>query len=192
MVPDKRSELEEKKACLQELLKIRSYCNTHLKPWLRLYDELVDSGIQPNIKYLASTFDHDPKLFLQAIEEQVGDSRKQLLEKVIQEESLPVHRQLEEKYPTINPIRYLPDGNSFISEDILPVLKNCLDDLQVTDKSCMILYPIYSPVLEIKITDLLSVYDQIFEPMTDVCLIALDYSWIIFRSLEDEWVCVRK
>ncbi len=164
----------------------------HLTPWLRIYDEIVHAGIQPDVKYLAAAFDHDPELVLQAVEEQLNASQNHLLEKIIQEKSLPVHGKLDDYYPTVNPIRYLLDGKSFISEDVLPPLKKCIEDLQITETGCMVLYPVYTPVMELEFSDILTAYDQIFEPMTDVCLIALDYSWIIFRSLEDEWVCVRR
>lgn len=69
MNPDKRNELEAKKACLQQLIKIRKYCETYLKPWLSIYDELAGAGIEFDVIYLGATLGLNPELLLQAVNE---------------------------------------------------------------------------------------------------------------------------
>lgn len=189
MDADRRKLLSEKKERLQQLLTIRRYSEQHIKPWLLIYSELIENRVQPKVHYLASTFDLDPYLMKQAVNELLPDDQKSLLDKIITAEILPVHNKMDEYYPSSNPIRYMPESDKTISdENSGAMIRMAMDELSIPEQTCFVLYPVYSPVMELPLSDIIIHCDIIIEPMTDLCIIAKDYSWIIFHSLEEEWV----
>ena len=192
MDTDRRKHLQEKKERLQQLLALKKYTEKHIRPWLGFYNQLVEAGIQPEVHYLASTFDLEPELLRQAVDEHLQADQKFLLDKIITEESLPVHEKLEEFYPSSNPIRYMPDSEKKVwDENAESMIKQAITELDIPEQNCLVLYPVYSPVMELALSDILSYCDVIIDPMTDVAIIAKDYSWLIFHSLEEEWVWVK-
>lgn len=189
MDTDRRKSLTEKKERLQQLLALKKYSEQHIKPWLFIYNELIKNKVHPEVYYLASTFDLDPDLLRQAVDELLQDGQKSLLDKIITSESLPVHEKMEEFYPSSNPIRYMPNSDVIISDENSDAMISwAIDELSIPEQTCFVLYPVYSPVMELPLSDIITYSDIIIEPMTDVCIIAKDYSWIIFHSLEEEWV----
>lgn len=192
---DKRNNIREKRSQLQELTKIRAYCDQHLNPWLQIYDQLLENQVQPTILYLAANLESDPALFLKAVEEQLNAHQKHLLERVITEDKLPVHQQLEEEYPSQQMLRYMPvngEGELIYEEHPHSALQQAIRELGIENQHCMVFYPVYTPVMEMTLNEVLSTSAIIFEPMTDVCVVAKDFSWLIFRSLESDWAWLKK
>jgi hypothetical protein len=193
MDKDRRKLLEDRKERLQQLLTLKNYSEQHIEPWLFIYKELIEKKVQPEVHYLASAFDLDPEILRQAVDELLQDDHKFLLNKIITAETLPVHEKLEEYYPSSNPIRYMPESDKTVSdEDSDAMIRMAIAELSIPEQTCFVLYPVYSPVMELPLSDIITNCDIIIEPMTDVCIIAKDYSWIIFHSLEEEWVWRRQ
>lgn len=189
MDADRRRSLNEKKERLQQLLTFKKYSEQHIKPWLLIYRELLERNIKPEVHYLASSFDLDPDLLRQAVDELLEEDQKSLLDKIITTEVLPVHDKMDEYYPSSNPIRYMPESEKIVSdENSEAMIRQAMDELSIPEQTCFVLYPVYSAVMELPLSDIITNCDIIIEPMTDVCIIAKDYSWIIFHSLEEEWV----
>lgn len=192
MKEDKRIRIEEKRSRHQELIKLRSYCTQHLEPWLEIYDQLLVNQAQPTILYLAATLESNPEIFLQAVGERLKAHHTHLLERVITHHKLPVHHQLQEEYPSVNPLRYVPAHSKLIvEEDSLVALHQAIDVLQLKNQHCLVFYPKYTPVMELTLNEVLSTSSILYEPMEDICVAAKDLKWLIFRSLESEWAWVK-
>lgn len=189
MDTDKKRMLIEKRERLQQLLTLKKYSKQHIEPWLSIYSQLIENKVKPEVHYLASSFDLNADILRQAIDALLQPDQKTLLNKILIEENLIIHEKMEEHYPSSNPLRYMPESDKVMSDkNAENMIRQAIRELAIPEQTCFVLYPVYSPVMELALSDILAYCDIIIEPMTDVSIIAKDYSWIIFHSLEEEWI----
>lgn len=94
-------------------------------------------------------------------------------------------------YPSILPLRYLPTNSTVIQEEanLKTHLKLIIDANELKNQVIFLFYVRMSPVIKINLYDLLILNLQdILPEEEDVALMATDASWLIFKSMEGEWV----
>ncbi|RYY97220.1 MAG: hypothetical protein EOO11_11525 [Chitinophagaceae bacterium] len=102
-----------------------------------------------------------------------------------------VHQALYEQYPGVLPLRFLPDlpfERNHVG-DPAEVLPGAMKDLGLTgDEEIFFFWSNESPVFRLRLGDVPAIdeYQQV-TATENLCLLATDYSWLIFRSLEEEW-----
>ncbi len=106
-----------------------------------------------------------------------------------------VHEMLYLKYPSTLQLRYLPASSTIIKEeyDLKKILKAIIDENNLKSQVIFLFYVRMSPVIKINLTDLLQLnLEEILPEHEDVAVMAIDGSWLIFKSLEGEWVFARQ
>lgn len=102
-----------------------------------------------------------------------------------------VHDSIVATFPNTHPLRYVPDLPKFnkgADETGQSVLKRIIHEVSLDDAEVYFVYLRFAPVLKLQLKDIVQLADtELFLPMEDVGIVAKDYSWMLFRTLEDEW-----
>lgn len=190
MEESRRDILKKKRERNQKKDKISEYCKQHVIPWLEIYHSLKSKGADFRLEYLVADLDQPIDLVEETLMSLLPDSEHGLITGLIESRVLPVHQKMEEVFPSRQKIRYLPGKTPLKSDpDADKMIKNALDELNISpEDECMICYSIYTPVITTTVREMLKCWSILFEPPENVAILHMNYNWIIFRSLEEEWV----
>lgn len=102
-----------------------------------------------------------------------------------------VHELFYSNYPSSLPLRYLPKLEKWQtnSSDNGATLKEITAKLNLSNQPIYLFFVRMSPVIKMKLFDLTSIAsNDIMPDHEDTAIMAIDGSWVIFKSLEQEWV----
>lgn len=103
----------------------------------------------------------------------------------------PVHNLLFEKHPGVLPLRYLPDAPILISNEApAAIFSQIIMQNQITQQPVYVFFVRMSPVIKMDLYDIMNSPDlnELLPEEEDMVIMSLDGNWIIFKSLEQEWV----
>lgn len=188
---DSQSEnLLAKRSTLQNQLKIKEQVSVYIVPWLPSYRLILDHNVSAQIEYLncVSSSVHD--LWKDALKQEPLSSFEFSPEHIKKDMYLYIHEKLAEKFPGIYPLRYMPDLPYKINyhesspEVILP---KAMRSLGISNQPVYFFHNRFSPVLRMMSNDVVELSTLLMEIPEDTCILSTDFSWLIFRSLENEW-----
>ncbi|MFO7798838.1 hypothetical protein [Rhodohalobacter sp.] len=194
MKSSRRRVLEKRREKNQKLHKISEYCEQHVIPWLDIYGELKRNKASFKLEYLASSLDEPLELLEETLISLLNDEEADLISGLISTSELPVHHNMEKYFPSRQQLRYVP-GNTSVSfgSDTIKMIQNAVTELQISmEEVCFVCYPIYTPVISISVGELVEQCSLLFELQESIAILSKDYTWIIFKSLEDEWIWIRR
>lgn len=103
----------------------------------------------------------------------------------------PVHNKMKALYPSRLSLRYMPAlSHTVIYEaDTGSVLSRAASSLHITgEEEVYFFYTRFTPVIRLPFSSIVLIRDQEIMTPEDICIMPADFSWLIFRSLEYEWV----
>lgn len=163
--------------------------------WLEIARSMNDANCIWELEYLDVVTDNQYKFWNEKLNQDPWSSFS-FSESVIQiGDKYWVHEMLYLKYPSILPLRYLPASSTIIHEkgNLKIILKAIIDENELKNQVIFLFYVRMSPVIKINLTDLLQLnLEEILPEHEDVAVMAIDGSWLIFKSLEGEWVFGRQ
>lgn len=184
--------LIEKRKDLQLRLQIRASCKQLEEYWLPALVSFQRRGVLICIHYLACGNEAEREIWLSELQEEPWQSLDIQKEQICKLEASPVHTKLFARYPGTLPLRYLPNLTPYTpvkeanQQQILAELKTRLG--LTHDPNVLIFYTRFTPVISTAYDRLTDGADEDWMlPMEDLCVAAEDLSWLIFRSMEDEW-----
>ncbi|MGV4413334.1 MULTISPECIES: hypothetical protein [unclassified Chryseobacterium] len=188
MNPDRKNQLLAKRAQLQNRIRFNEFVENRIVPFLEILDELQNLEIEHSI----ISFRCIPPEFHELLRRhtQTEALEKYKLAKVeITTEDTTVETVLE-KYPSINPFRYVLDA-SVVGYGNLPdeALQEIQETQQFKEEKVFVYWLKYAFLLEIDFKDLVKrANDDLFNSWHDDAVIfPKDYSWLIAYTIEDEW-----
>lgn len=159
--------------------------------WLAIAQSLKDGNCVWELEYLDVIADSQYDFWIEKLNQDPWSSFS-FSRSVIQiGDKYWVHDMLYLKYPSVLPLRYLPDLEKFCSKsnDYIGVLKEITARLVLNNQAVFLFYIRMSPVIKINLYDLLILnLEAILPAEEDVAIMAIDGSWLIFKSMEGEWV----
>ncbi|WP_069130319.1 hypothetical protein [Rhodohalobacter halophilus] len=194
MEESRKNKLLAKRERNKKLREITEYCQDHVIPWLDVYLPLKRDGAVLEVESLAVTFGNERKLFEEALMALLPDDEQSLLSDVTEAATLPIHQKMEDYFPSRQSLRYFPEGGSLksITSDLSNILDAAVTRLDISEADkCLVCYPIYTPVLSMSFQEIRNHADILLNPSECIALIHEEFDWMIFRSLEDEWVWAR-
>lgn len=102
-----------------------------------------------------------------------------------------VHELFYSNYPSSLPLRYLPKLEKWPTNcsDNGATLKEIIAKQNLSSQPIYLFFVRMSPVIKIGLFDLASIAsNDIMPDQEDTAIMAIDGSWVIFKSLEQEWV----
>lgn len=98
---------------------------------------------------------------------------------------------LMKNHPGVLPLRYLPDGPVIRFEGKPAIiLSKIIDKNNILSQTVYLFLLRMSPIVKVDLYELMNTKysDAIFPEEEDMVIMSLDGNWIIFKSLEQEWV----
>lgn len=189
MDESKRVSLIARRERAKILSEITSYCSQHVLPWMEVYRELTGTFVPFDIVYFAATLNSDNDLIREALLTVLPDHEHHMLSHLIESPELPVHRMMEECFPSRQNLRYFPSGDSSVyGTNQENLVSRAFLDLNIADaEHCLICYPLFTPVISIAAGAIKQHATTLFDQPESVAVLDKDFNWIIFKSLEDEW-----
>jgi len=171
-----------------EIDKKSSFLNTW---WLEIANSLKQANCIWELEYLDVISQNQYDYWLEKLKLEPW-SKFSFSETVIQKgNSYWVHEMLYSKYPSVLPLRYLPALEKFSSrsKSSLEILKEISAQLMLDNQAAFLFYIRMSPVIKINLFDLVGFnFEDMVLEHEDMAIMAIDASWLIFKSLEGEWV----
>ncbi|PKD44085.1 hypothetical protein [Rhodohalobacter barkolensis] len=194
MKSSRRRELEKRREKKQKLQKISDYCKQHVIPWLEIYRELKRNKASFKLEYLASSLDQPLDFLEETLITLLNNEEADLISGIISTSELPVHHSMEKYFPSRQQLRYVP-GNTSVTfgSDSIKMVQKAVKELRISkEELCFVCYPIFTPVIFMSVGEMVKQCSVLFEPQESVAILSKDYTWIIFKSLEDEWIWIRR
>jgi hypothetical protein len=163
--------------------------------WIEVANSIKEAGLNWSLEYFEIVMQQQYDIWIEKLNQDPWSSFS-FSESVIQiGDKYWVHEMLYLNYPSILPLRYLPANSTVIQEDAnLKIhLKAIIDANELKNQVIFLFYVRMSPVIKINLYDLLILNLQdILPEQEDVAIMAVDASWLIFKSMEGEWVFGRQ
>ena len=185
MNQQRKEELQQKRMLWQKQQEATEFYNSTIAPITELLHVLEAKGSHFSI----AGFDGNEKELLPYFTTENKQSLRELLNN--SDEEIPkVLDLLFQKYPSVNPLRYVPNlpllGNATHE---IPLLNEAIESLKLPDQEVYLYYLRYVPVLQLPLYDLLHfTNDDVFDPWHgDLVIFPKDLNWLIALTLESDW-----
>lgn len=159
--------------------------------WLEIAQSLKNANCVWELEYLDVISENQYEYWIEKLKQEPWSSFS-FPETVIKKgNSYWVHEMLYSKYPSVLPLRYLPVLEQFSagSKQHLDIFKAINAQLMLGNQSVFLFSIRMSPVIKINLFDLVGLkFEDIILAHEDIAIMAIDGSWLIFKSLEGEWV----
>lgn len=186
--------LDAKKSSIQTKLKVKETIQLFIKNWLEVYDMLLTRQIPHQLHYLTITTVDEKPFWLAELELDPLKKYEFTAQQLLTDVKLNVKDQLFEAYPNTYPLRYMPALPALADEIIDCPAENlikALEQLHIQqDEIVYLIYLYYQPIIKISLADLKANAQSLLDfPFEDIVITPLDFRWMIFKSMEDEWRC---
>ena len=184
---EKKDILSEKRKQLQLKLTAQELVKRNVVyHWIEIFEAIKQSGVNYQIEYLCIVNEEIHPYVLQAVEELKRDEFNQSLVRIGDETEMDTFFR---KYPSIEPLKYIPDLPVLSNSDNLKLVFEQADKLlDFKNEPVYFLSPDWWPVLQLNWEDVLKNGDEIFADIP-LSLLFTDkfFKKILFKSIEDEW-----
>lgn len=190
MNPEQKSALEQKRKHLQMQLQATEYINSGIQfHWLDYYNNIKALHLHCTIEWLCAATGEEQPYFEAAIKALHHPDLKPGMVMVTEESLLD---KICKDFPSTSHFKYVMD---------LPLLKEYGNDtkealllaqeqLKIDDSLVYFLSTDCCPLLQLHWEEILEHSNEIFNhSATSLIFTDLNYNWIIFRSIENEWRC---
>lgn len=183
-------DLATKRLRLQMQLQARRHIQSGIQfHWLNYFNTIKQLGMQYSIESLCHVTAAEQPFYIEAIKalnhpelnaDMITTSGEDILDKVLKD------------HPSTSAFKYVMDLPLLATwnTNVGDMLVKAQELLQFDDGPVYFLSDDCSPILQLQWNELTGHADEIFD---DSCISLIftdkDYSWIIFRSIENEWRC---
>jgi hypothetical protein len=188
--PAQKSALQQKRKHLQMQLQATEYINSGIKfHWLDYYNNIKALHLQCNIEWLCAATQAEQPYFAAAIKAlDHPDLKPEMV--MLTKESLLV--KICKDFPSISHFKYVMDLPLLIEyeRNTKEAMLLAQEQLKIEDSLVYFLSTDCCPLLQLHWAELLEHSNEIFDNSpTSLIFTDLNYNWIIFRSIENEWRC---
>ncbi len=187
---DQLDSLAKKRKHLQMRLKAKAYIHSGIKyHWLDYYNNIKTLDLQCNIEWLCSSTTEEQPYFADEIVTLNHPDLKPDMVKVTEESLLD---KICNDFPSTSHFKYVMDLPLLNenSNNTKATLLIAAKKLNIKDGAVYFLSTDCCPLLQLQWSELVEHSNKLFNH-SPISLIFTDvnYSWIIFRSIENEWRC---
>lgn len=182
---------EQKKQALRNKLTVEQQSTFLITWWLEIANSIKNAGAKWSLAYLEVVNQDQHDYWVEKLTQDPWTSFSFPADVICNGDSYWVHEMLYSRYPSSLPLRYLPSIEIFKSKEVdtSRILKTIIDQNGLSNQVIFLLYVRMSPVIKMDLYDILTLDAAAILPeLEDAAIIALDGSWLIFKSLEQEWL----
>ncbi len=185
-----RLQLLNKKKLLQARLAVAEESKQLMNWWLPAIQVLQEEQTSWVLEYLAPASDDKYSFWLQELRRKPWQEFSFNDAVILNREDAYVHDRIFNNYPSVLPLRYFPE----LSHKADPldtadqVLNRARSFLHIEEEPVYLFFARYSPVIILPISTIIKHADtDLLLDREDVCITPMNFDWLIFRSMEDEW-----
>lgn len=186
-----KNKLEEKKKQIQLRIKVDEFIDARLKPWLEIYEIILANNIAHKLVQLDNVSQEEISFWGEKMNSQPFSKFNFDLLTLNTDDEKNIVSQLYDIYPSTYPLRYMPSDivPSLASDQPNEIIIDFAKQLKVNlDEEVYLMYLYYCPVLKMKLSDIIKHAQLLYDfPTDDILITSPNFSWIIFRSMEEEW-----
>lgn len=186
MTEAQRIQLQQKKAQVQLMQKLQDW----LPYWLPVFNAVCELKKRWSFEYFECVNASDLPFWETALQ-QVPAAVDIPLSAIKTPAVYSIHNQMQELYPSSLSMRYMPalPFHEAFKRDTAYMLARAADNLAITgNDEVYLFYTRFSPVLRLPFSSIGLLKEEEIMTPEDLCIMPIDGSWLIFRSLENEWV----
>jgi hypothetical protein len=180
----------EKKKLLQAQLAVAEQSKQLVNWWLPAIHVLETEQTGWTLQYLTYAEGDQYRLWLQELRRQPWHAFSFSDAVILNRDDSFIHDRIFTDYPSVNPLRYLPR----LSQQTEPrdtagqVLTRARDFFRIEDQPVYLFFARLSPVIKLPISSIIKFTNtELLLNVEDICITPMNFDWLIFRSLEDEW-----
>lgn len=184
MTPEQKERLAALKKNKKDKIDALKFANQSIQPCLEVLGEFKQKRIKIN-KIFMDAIQQEWLPTLQILFMQAPYSQFNLLS-VEQKSSFPILDDFFEKYPSVNPLRYVPNYPKL--NDRLR-FKDIITQFELTDTKVYFFYLRYAFVFQLSISELAKAEEDLLFNLYhgDVIIFPENLDWLLAFSLEEEW-----
>lgn len=182
---------EYKKQQLKIKLAINEQSSFLATWWFNIAVSIRNSGVEWELAYLDVVTEDHYQFWIEKLVQEPWSKFSFPNSAIVKGENYGVHEMFYLRYPSILPLRYLPSLKIIPVgvSDSTTILNGIFNDNGLTNQAVFLFYISMSPVIKMNLFDLYSIASQeILPEHEDVVIMAIDGSWVIYKSLEQEWL----
>lgn len=190
MNPIPLTSLQEKKNCLQRKQQVKEHISQRIEPWVETYNKILQHGLDCKVEYLHYVDEETLGPWTEAMGSGLLGSFNFDIGTVLRKGKECIQQRLEEHFPGIYPLRYMPElafRINFPECTSRVIVQNALKSLGIMNEPVYIFFNRFSPVIKMNSSDVPEIITYLTDLDEDLCILAETEQWLIFRSLEDEW-----
>ena len=192
MDPDKRRNLDDRRQQIQLKLKVDEKAKLLL---FALEDHLVrlqQLAIPYQPVYLVRAADGEKPYWQQVLSGEPWPTLGLHEGHLLEGDTYPVQAQTVARFGSTHPLRYVPGlpVKAAYEEDTALMVRKAVEELGMTHAEPLYFFlPRFPLVLQMNVETAVQWATDLFDTplQEDIVLVAPDYRWMIFRSLENEW-----
>lgn len=182
---------ELKKQQLKNKLAINAQSSFLVTWWFNIAVSIKNSGFEWELAYLDVVTEDQYQYWIDKLAIEPWSYFSFSNNIILKGECYWVHEVFYSRYPSLLPLRYLPSFEIIQTEvyDSVTILKAIIGKNRLNNQAVFLFYVRMSPVIKMELFDILaSETQEILPEHEDVVIMALDGSWLIYKSLEQEWL----
>ena len=159
--------------------------------WIEIANVIKEAGVNWNLEYLEVVNQNQYDFWIEQLKRDPWANFSFPDIVIHKGDHYWVHELFYSNYPSSLPLRYLPKLEKWPtdSSDNGATLKEIFAKQNLSSQPIYLFFVRMSPVIKIDLLDLaLIASNDIMPDQEDTAIMAIDGSWVIFKSLEQEWV----
>lgn len=182
---------EVKKQQLKDKLAVDQQSSFLATWWIEIANSIKETKIEWSLEYLEVVNQNQYYFWMGILKQEpwIGFSFPDTV--IHKGDRYWVHELFYSNYPSSLPLRYLPRLEKWLTNrsDNGATFKEILAKLNLSNQTIYLFFVRMSPVIKMDLFDLaLIASNDILPDHEDMAIMAIDGSWLIFKSLEQEWV----
>lgn len=186
-----RKRLLEKKKLLHAQQAVTEQSKQLIKWWLPAIHVLQTEQTGWALKYLACAGDDTYHFWLKELRREPWKQFSFTDAVILNHEGLYIHDRIFNNYPSVLPLRYFPklSHKADPGDKASDVLNRAYSFLAIDDQPVYLFFARLSPVISLPLSTVIKLADtELLLSLEDICITPMNFDWLIFRSLEDEWL----
>jgi hypothetical protein len=179
--------LEQKHKQLQLNLTLQDW----LPRWLPVFNAIRQINKPWSFTYFDCVHEEDLPFWQKALQQLPLANLNIPLSSIKTPANYPVHHKMESLFASRLSVRYMPalQYHVLYQYDVAKILAQAAASLHIpTDDEVYFFYTRFTPVIRLPFSAISLLQEQEIMMPENLCIMPPDYSWLIFRSLEHEWV----
>lgn len=196
MDENEKQRLAAKKNQIQLRIRVNEFIDSHLLPWLEMYEIVVENNIDHQLVQLSNITNEEISFWEKRMATEPFGKFNLDLQKLNIDDEKNIVSKLYATFPSTYPLRYMPSDTVPVLayENAGKIIAHFALQLEVDlEEEVLLFYLYYAPVLKLKLKDIIAHADLLYDfPTEDILIASPNFDWLIFRSMEEEWRFCRR